>query len=285
VLIGIEAGGTKFVCGAGTGPADVVVETFPTTQPVQTLARAHRFISGHGPPEALGIASFGPVDLDPTSGRYGSITTTPKVGWEGIDLVGSLTEGWGGPVGFDTDVNGAAVGEGRWGAARGLTDYVYVTVGTGVGGGAVVGGEVVHGRMHPEMGHLLVPRAPGDHYSGSCPFHGGCVEGMASGPAIAARWGTPATDLGVNTQEAVRIVAHYLGAMLVDLTLVLSPQRIVLGGGVAKLTGLLDAVRRQLRDQLRGYVDVGDPAEYLVAPALGDRSGVLGAIALAERAR
>ncbi len=287
---GIEAGGTKFVCCVGAGPDDIEAETrFPTTTPEETLGRAVAFFRGHGTDlAAVGVACFGPVDLDPASATYGHITTTPKPGWAWTDVVGTLRAELGVPVGFDTDVNGAALAEVRWGAGRGRDPFVYLTVGTGVGGGAIVNGAPLHGLVHPEMGHVRLPHDRGrDPFPGSCPFHGDCLEGLASGPALEQRWGRPAQALGPD-HPAWALEAEYLGGLLADLVCVLSPQRIVLGGGVMAGPGLYARVRREMVRLLAGYV--ASPAilersdDLVVPPGLGERSGRLGAMALAEAA-
>jgi fructokinase len=293
VLGGIEGGGTKFVCVVGTGPDDIRAELrYPTTTPEATLARAVTFFrdqeARHGAIEALGFAPFGPVDPDPASPSFGTIRSTPKPAWTGADVVGALAAALAVPIGFDTDVNGAALGEWRWGAGRGCDPMVYLTVGTGIGGGAVVGGEPLHGLVHPEMGHMRVPVPESDQFAGICPFHRTCLEGMASGPAIEARWGRPADRLGDREDAAVALEARYLGTAIANIVLVLSPRRIVLGGGVMGMAGLLDATRSVLVETLNGYVDVPEiierPSDYLVAPGLGARSGVVGALELARRA-
>ena len=293
---GIEAGGTKCVCAVGTGPDDLRAEVrFATTDDARaTLARAIDFFRRAerdlGPIAALGIASFGPVDLDPVSPTWGSITSTPKPGWRRVDIAGTLGRALGVPIGFDTDVVGAALAEHRWGAARDVSDIVYVTVGTGIGGGVLVGGRPVHGLVHPELGHMLVPRHPDDlDFTGHCPFHGGaCLEGLASGPALAERWSRPPEELP-SDHPAWEIEAFYLGTLAANLVLMLSPQRLIFGGGVAKAPGLLDLTRARLVDALGGYVRASVITErvddYLVAPALGDRAGVAGALALANDAR
>jgi fructokinase len=291
MYVGIEAGGTKFVCAAGTDPADLRdVTTFPTTTPDETLARTRAFVAAHTDGlRAVGVASFGPVDLRPASTTYGSITSTPKPGWRGTDVLTPLREAADVPVGFDTDVNGAALGESRWGAAADVESCVYVTVGTGIGGGGLLGGQLIHGLLHPEMGHVPIARHAEDRYAGSCPFHGDCLEGLAAGPAIAQRWGMPAQELqGDQLRQAVAIEADYLSQMAATLTYVLSPARLIFGGGVMHLDGLIDVMRTRLVERLNDYLDLPEITEhvdtYVVAPALGDRAGVLGAIALAERA-
>lgn len=284
----IEAGGTKFVVATGTGPEDLSEPVrFPTEDPQSTVATAVAAIQRGPAIDGLGVATFGPVDLDETSPTYGSITTTPKPGWQGADLRGMLAEALGIPVAIDTDVNGAALGEWRWGAAEGLHSFWYITVGTGIGGGGMADGRLVHGLGHPEIGHVRVPRHPLDDFIGICPFHGDCLEGLAAGPAIEARHGRSGDDLGEALEWAVALEAWYLGTALGDLALTVAPQRIIVGGGVMKTPGLLDATRRRFAETLSGYLSypaVRDVEGYLVAPALGDRAGVLGAVALAEQA-
>ncbi len=291
LLGGIEAGGTKFVCALGHGPDDLRAELrLPTTTPSETIAAAVEFFAGaagRGELAAVGIASFGPLDPDPASPTFGHITSTPKPGWAGTDLVGPVARALGVPVGFDTDVNGAALAEHRWGAGRGLDTLVYLTVGTGIGGGAMVGGRPLHGLLHPEMGHLLIARRDDDDYAGSCPFHGACLEGLASGPAIERRWGRKAETLPAD-HPAWELEAHYLALGLANLVLVLSPERIILGGGVMAQRQLFPLIRRRLAGLLGGYLQApalaSDHEEYIVPPALGSRAGVCGAIALAEQA-
>jgi fructokinase len=290
VYAGVEAGGTKFVCALGTGPDGVTATTsFPTTTPGETLGRVVEFIARERDAvEAIGVASFGPVDLRADSATYGHITSTPKPGWQRTDVVGALRAAFAVPVGFDTDVNGAALAEGRWGAARGLDTFAYVTVGTGIGVGAMVGGRLVHGLLHPEAGHLVVRRHPDDAFAGACPFHGDCLEGLASGPAVAGRWQRPGSDLGPHRDAAIELEAWYLAQLATTLTYVLSPQRIVLGGGLLNLPGLLAAIRALTVELLGGYLDTPVITQqvdrYLVPPGLGDRAGVLGGIALASAA-
>mgnify|MGYP000919812221 FL=1 len=290
---GIEAGGTKFVCAVGSGPDDVRAETrFPTTTPEETIGQAIDFFreqrEQHGELVALGIAAFGPLDPDPASPTYGYITSTPKPGWANTDFAGPLARALNLPVAFDTDVNGAALGEGRWGAAQGLDTFIYLTIGTGIGGGAMVGGSLLHGLLHPEMGHVRLPHdRQQDPYPGRCPYHGDCLEGLASGPAIAARWGQPAETLPVD-HPAWALEAHYLALGLVNFIVTLSPQRIILGGGVMAQAQLFPLVRRRVLELLNGYVQSPRLLEqidmYIVPPALGRRAGVLGALALARQA-
>jgi fructokinase len=281
---GIEAGGTKWVCGIGTGPEDLrELTTFPTTTPSETLERAAAFFAQNGGVSAIGVGSFGPVDL-----RLGRITTTPKLGWADTDVVASLKRALDVPVAFDTDVNAAALGEQRWGAAIGLDTFCYITVGTGIGGGVMAGGRLLHGLMHPEVGHILIPHdQAADPFAGICPFHGDCFEGLASGGAIRERWGKPGAELG-DVTEVWELEAEYLALGVVNVICIASPQRVILGGGVMKQPTLLPLVRSRVQALLAGYVSAPELAtgigEYLVAPALGDRSGVLGAIELARLA-
>lgn len=282
----IEAGGTKWICAVGTGPLDVVAETrIDTTTPAETLASVIDFFRDHDV-EAIGIASFGPIELRRDHPQYGYITTTPKPGWAHTDVVGPLHTALGVPVGIDTDVNGAAVGEGRWGAARSLDTFAYLTVGTGIGGGAVVNGQIVHGLVHAEMGHVAVRRHPDDAFEGACPFHGDCFEGMASGPALEARWGSRPDEL-VARQDVLDMEAFYIAEGLRTIVYLLAPERIIVGGGVAKLDGLFPAIRSALSATLAGYPGLPEHQsdDFVVPPGLADRSGIAGAFALAELAR
>jgi fructokinase len=285
----IEAGGTKFVCGIGTGPDDLQTFRFPTTSPDQTIEAAIGFFRRETGADltAVGIGSFGPVDLDPASPHYGFITSTPKTGWQYTDLAGRIQTALAVPVGFDTDVNASVLGETRWGAAQDVSSAVYLTIGTGIGGGALVNGQLLHGMMHPEMGHIRIPRDPAvDPYAGGCPFHGDCLEGLASGPAMQARWGKPASELPPD-HPAWALEARYLALALANILFTLSPGRIILGGGVMQQTGLLDRIRAELSIVLNGYIRMpqvlGQLDRYVVAPGLGDHAGVLGALALAEQ--
>jgi len=289
---GLEAGGTKFACAVGTGADDVRAELrVPTTTPAETISRVVEFFAEHAshvPLAALGIASFGPLDLNPRSPAFGSITTTPKPGWQHVDLVGPLRRALNIPIAFDTDVNGAALAEHNWGCARDVHSLVYVTVGSGIGGGAVIDGQPVHGLVHPEMGHQRLPHdRVRDPFPGACPSHGDCWEGLASAPALAARWGQNPASL-LDAHHAWDLEADYLALGLANVVLVLSPERVVLGGGVMARASLLPMVRSKLAEVLGGYVAspvLTDGLErYLVAPALGERAGVLGAMALAINA-
>jgi fructokinase len=283
---GIEAGGTKWVCAIGTGPDDLRdLVTFPTTTPEETIARAAAFFANDGSVTAVGIGSFGPIDIRRNSPTWGHITTTPKPGWAHTDLARSLAKALDRPVAFDTDVNAAALGERRWGAAVGLDTFCYITVGTGIGGGGMTNGKLMHGLLHPELGHMRIPHdRERDPFAGICPYHGDCLEGLASGEALRARWGRAAED---SVDEQVwDLEAEYLALGLVNVICVLSPERIVIGGGVMNQPQLLARVRTKVRQLLAGYIDApgldGPLDEYLVAPALGARAGVLGSLELAR---
>ena len=301
-LVGaIEAGGTKFVVAVGRGPGkDLLARAqFPTgDDPASLLAQVIAWLRdaerAHGTLEALGIASFGPVDLDLISPKYGCITTTPKRGWKNADIVGPLRSAFPHrPIGFDTDVNGAALGEGRWGAAQGLDDFVYVTVGTGIGGGGVVRGKLMHGLVHPEMGHFPMPVLDGDRFAGSCAIHGRCWEGLCAGPAIEARTGKPAAEISAD-DPVWDMTARYMAHAFATLTYVLSPRRIIFGGSVRKggkfgESAFFAKTRTHLLEVLAGYIDSpsltpSGVEHFIVPPALGDDAGVCGAMALAHDA-
>jgi fructokinase len=282
----VEAGGTETVCLIGAGP-DAIADRLdlPTgDDPRATLGRIASFFANRV--DAVGLGWFGPIDLDPLSGGFGVVGRTPKPGWEGADIVGPLRS-LGVPFGLDTDVGAAALGESRWGAGRDVGVLVYLTVGTGIGGAAVVDGSVVHGLGHPEMGHIVVPRLPGDDFPGVCPFHGDCLEGLASGPAVAGRWGEPGEGLSErDAADAAELVAGYVAEVIRVVTYTIAPNRIVVGGGVTRLAGFHDRLRRLTIAGLAGYP--GLPAHsgdtYVVGPALGDLSGPLGGLVLADRA-
>jgi fructokinase len=289
---GVEAGGDKFVCAIGTGPGDLKAEDqFDTTTPEETLSKVINFFNTNhkekGSLKAIGIGSFGPIDINPNSATFGNITSTPKPGWAHTDFVGFVKRNLGVPVKFDTDVNAAAFGERRWGAAKGLDDFIYLTVGTGIGGGGMVDGELLHGLVHPEMGHIRIPHNKiNDDFPGCCPFHGDCWEGLAAGPAIEKRWGTPGHKLPAD-HPAWELEAHYLALGLINIICTLSPQRIIMGGGVMQQRQLFPMIRESVIKLLSGYIRVSaiikEIDSYIVPPALGNKAGVLGAIALAQQ--
>lgn len=289
---GIEAGGTKFVCAVGSGPDEIVAEIrIPTESPDATLGRVIDFFKQQQEQHeiaGLGVASFGPVDPEPESPSFGYITNTPKPGWAHTPVVPLLRDAFGIPVGFDTDVNVAALGEHRWGAAKGVDTFVYLTIGTGIGGGGMVEGKLLHGLLHPEMGHIAIPHDwERDSFAGTCPFHGDCWEGLANGPALEARWGQPGETLPA-AHEAWKLEAHYLAWGVANIMMILSPKMVVMGGGVMEQEHIFPLVREDVKSHLNGYIQSDTVLEglddYIVPPALGSRSGVLGAIALAQQA-
>lgn len=278
----VEIGGTKTDVGVGSSPDDLNRERIPTTDPETTLGAVIEFFAGMHLP-AVGVGAFGPLDLDRRSPRFGSLRSTPKPGWSGTPLLEILTGGLNAPVILDTDVNAAALGEGRWGATQGMADHVYVTVGTGIGAGIVVAGSPISHREHPEAGHVPVRRKTGDRLDGVCAYHGDCLEGLASGPALERRFGPPVTWPG--NQEVVDLCSHYLAQGLAVLVYTVAPERIVIGGGVARLPGLHDRVRIDLAGRLAGYPGEPDLDLLVSKPGLGDLSGLAGGLVLAESAR
>ena len=285
---GIEAGGTKFSCIIANGPESIIAEaTFPTTVPEQTLPQITEYIKQKVTMNgirltAAGLSCFGPVDLNPDSLTYGYITTTPKLKWRNYPILKYFQDNLDVPMKFETDVNGAALGEGTWGAAQGLSDYVYITVGTGIGGGIIHDHRPLYGMTHPEIGHMKIQPHPDDHFPGNCPYHTTCLEGLANAPALTARWKVDPATLP-DDHPAWDFEAYYLGQAIHNLILVCSPKRIILGGGVLKRRGLIEKVRTESIRILNGYVETSyldDIDHYIVPPALGDRAGALGAIAL-----
>lgn len=285
ILGGIEAGGTKMVCGIGDENG-VLKErvSFPTRQPEETFRDMIGYFRERKI-EALGIGCFGPVDLNRNSKTYGYITSTPKPGWANCDIVGTFRRELNVPVGFDTDVNGAVLGEVTWGAAKGCDSALYITIGTGVGVGVYINGSLLHGLVHPEAGHISLAKHPKDTYEGRCPFHPNCVESLASGPAIGERWGAAAVELK-DRPEVWEMEAFYLGQALANYILCYSPQKIILWGGVMHQEQLFDLVRTKVQEFLNGYVSHEVVKEhinaYIVPPALGDDPGILGAIRLGQ---
>jgi fructokinase len=283
LLAAVEAGGTEFVCAVAerAGPRLLDRMVIPTTTPAETLLAVIEFLSRYRL-KALGMACFGPLDL-----QLGRITSTTKIAWRNADIGGPLREALGVPIALDTDVNGAALGERSHGAGAGKDPLVYATVGTGIGVGVLVGGSPVHGLMHPEGGHMTVRRHQDDSFAGMCVYHADCLEGMASGPALEARWGARGQDLPVD-HPAWELEAYYLAEALCNMIYLITPQRIVLGGGVMNQEGLLPSIRRQVRTSLAGYIAPLDSSEAiadLIVPAgLGDDAGIVGALELAQRA-
>lgn len=284
----IEAGGTKFVLCIGDELGNVEQRvSIPTLSPEETMQGIYEFFDDKEI-DALGVGCFGPIDPDLNSPTYGYITTTPKPGWGNYNIMGALKERYDIPMAFDTDVNGAALGEVYFGAAKGLDSALYLTIGTGIGGGAIVEGKLVHGLLHPEMGHMYLPQRSDDQYAGKCPFHGTCFEGLAAGPAIEERWGTKAVNLDVD-HPAWDLEAYYIAQALAVYILTISPKKIILGGGVMHQMQLFPMIHKYVQDILAGYVQKDEITtdmikDYIVSPGLGDNAGVCGALALAKSA-
>lgn len=279
----LEAGGTKMVCALGDEEGKIYEKiSIPTQTPQITIPRMLEFFKEREI-EAIGIGCFGPIGLNRESETYGYITTTPKLAWRNFDMVGTFQKALHVPVGFDTDVNGSALGEATWGITRGLEHSVYITVGTGIGMGIITNGKVLHGMLHPEAGHIILKQHPNDPYEGKCPYHKTCLEGLAAGPAIEERWGKKGNELS-EKKEVWELEAYYIGQALVNLILILSPQRIVLGGGVMHQEQVLPLVRQEVEKQLNGYVKTKElerMEEYIVLPSLNDNQGIMGAIRMA----
>lgn len=293
LIAAIEAGGTKFVCAVGTGPHDVrSVTRIATTTPEETLAAVTRFLSmaksKHGPISAIGVGSFGPIDLDKNSETYGYITTTPKPGWQFTNIVPKLQDRYHVPIAWDTDVNAAVLAEFLWGAGQDTDPLIYITVGTGIGGGVLINGQLLHGLLHPEIGHMLVPPPQNSgaiQQACHCPYHKNCIEGYVSGAALASRWGVKADALPPD-HPAWEEVADVMAHALVNLTLSLCPKRIILGGGVMSQEHILPLIRGRVSQLMNGYLRVPELGrsidDFIVAPGLGARSGLLGALALGK---
>ncbi len=285
---GIEAGGTKMVCAIGDEKGELFERvTIPTRQPEETFEEMIRYFSDKQI-EALGIGCFGPVDLNRSSATYGFITSTPKPGWKNTDVVGRFQKALSVPVGFDTDVNGAILGEVMLGAAKGCENAIYITVGTGIGVGVYVNGGLLHGLVHPEGGHILLAKHPKDTYSGKCSYHGCCFEGLASGPAIEERWGKKA-ELLADEMNVWELESYYIAQAITNYILTYSPQKIILWGGVMHQNQLFEQIRAKVPELLSGYIQhpavTEKIADYIVPPALGDNPGILGAIQLGVLAR
>lgn len=275
----VEIGGTKTDVAVGTSPGDLSEPyRIATTGPQETIDAVIAFFENKSV-EAVGVAGFGPMELSPSSPRFGTILATPKPGWSGFDLYGKLSTGLDVPVHISTDVNGAALGEGRWGATRGMSNHVYVTVGTGIGAGIVVDGRLLAGERHPEVGHIPVRRREDDSHPGTCPYHGDCLEGMAAGPALEKRFGDPGTWAG--RESVTDLAAHYVAQGMVALSYTVSPERIVVGGGVASLPGFHQRLRFELETAMAGYPEVSDTELLISPPGLGPLSGLAGGLVLA----
>jgi fructokinase len=278
----IELGGTKTVVAHGTSKGVVMEEwRFPTTTPEETLQRAIAWLSARGKPTKIGVGAFGPIFLK-NGPDFGRLLATPKPGWQGFSIHEALTQAFPeASVIIDTDVNAAALAEAQLGAAEGLRNVVYITIGTGIGGGMLADGRLIHGALHPEFGHLKVPRHPEDDFAGVCPFHGDCLEGLASGPAIAARWGLPAEQLPPD-HPAWEIQSWYLAHSILSLLAILSPERVIIGGGVSQVPGFHAKVEAKVRSLSAGYFMLPADGEFVVPPRLGQQAGICGSLLLTD---
>ena len=276
----LEAGGTKMVCAIGDENGKIIEQiSVPTVTPDKTMPAIIEYFKDKEI-KALGVACFGPVDVNTASPTYGYILNTPKPAWGNYDIVGTLKKALNCPIGFDTDVNGSLLGEVTWGSAKGLTDVVYITIGTGIGGGILSGGNVVHGMLHPEMGHMKLIPVPGDNFPGRCPFHANCFEGMASGPAINDRWGASAGKLA-DRDEVWELESEYIAQAVSNLIFIMSPQKVILGGGVMHQMQLFPLIRKKVIEKVSGYIDTAelrDMDSYICPAGLNDDQGIMGAV-------
>ncbi len=287
VIAAVEAGGTKFNCGLGDENGNIIEQiSIPTTTPEETMKKVVEYFKGKKF-DVMGVGSFGPIDPVKGSETYGYITKTPKPYWSDYNMIGELKKNFDVPMEFDTDVNGAALAESWWGAGKGLKNVMYITVGTGIGAGATVDGKMLQGLTHPEMGHIFVKRHPEDNFKGRCSFHGDCLEGMAAGPAIEERWGKKGFELAEDT-KVWEMEAYYLSQAIVDYILILSPEKIIIGGGVMKQKQLFPLIHKNVKEMLNGYVHkkeiLEDIENYIIYPGLGDFAGFIGSFALGKLA-
>ncbi len=279
----LEAGGTKMVCAIGDENGKIYEQvSIPTLTPDETMPKIIEYFKNKDI-KAIGIACFGPIDLNKSSETYGYITSTPKTAWKNFDIVGCVKNALNIPVGFDTDVNGSLLGEITWGCAKGLTDAIYLTIGTGIGGGVMTNGKLLHGMLHPELGHIIIAKSQSDKGECVCPYHDSCFEGLAAGPSIEKRWGSKAKDLA-DRQEVWELEADYIGTALVNFCMTLSPQKIILGGGVMHQMQLFPLIREVFKEKMAGYINtktLGNLDEYIVPASLNDDQGIMGAVKLA----
>ncbi len=282
----LEAGGTKMVCAIGDETGKIYEQiSIPTLKPEETMPAIIEYFKGKEI-EALGVAAFGPVDVNKKSDTYGHILDTPKIPWRYYDILGSIQKEINVPIGLDTDVNGSCLGEMTFGCAKGLDSVIYITIGTGIGAGISVNGKLLHGMLHPEAGHIMLQQHPKDEYKGKCPYHGTCFEGLAAGPAIEERWGKKAIELG-DVDEVWELEAHYIAEALINYILVLSPQKIILGGGVCHQEQIFPLVRKKVLELMNGYIntkELKDIDNYIVPASLNDNQGIMGCIQLAKLA-
>ena len=279
----LEAGGTKMVCAIGDETGKIIEQiSIPTKTPEETMPQIVDYFKDKNI-ESLGIATFGPVDVHPDSPTYGHILDTPKTAWIGFDMLGYMKEALGVPAGIDTDVNGSLLGEVTWGSSKGMSDVVYITIGTGVGGGILSGGKIVHGMLHPELGHMKIVKHEADDYEGRCPYHGTCLEGLAAGPAIEARYGATASKL-VDRDDVWEIESYYIAQAISNLICIVSPKKVILGGGVMHQKQLFPLIRKKVLENLNGYFkldELSDIDNYIVPASLNDDQGIMGAIKIA----
>lgn len=282
MLGAIEAGGTKFVCAVSDNEYNIIDRiSFPTTVPSEVMDNIYKFFSKYDKLKSIGIGSFGPIDIDKNSNTYGYIASTPKANWKNFNFLGEMKKLFNIPIGWTTDVNAACLGEYKLGAAKMNKSAIYLTVGTGIGGGAIIDGEILEGFSHPEMGHISVRKHINDNFKGTCPYHGDCLEGMASGPSIEKRYGIAGKYLD-DTHEIWEFISYYLAQALVNYTLILRPEKIILGGGVMKKTHVLELIKEKFYLLLANYVEVPNLDEYIVTPNLGDNAGIIGGLVLAN---
>ena len=287
IMAAVEAGGTQFNCGLGDENGNIIDQvSIPTTTPEETMKKVIEYFKDKKF-DVMGVGSFGPIDPIKGSKTYGHITKTPKAYWSDYNLIGELKKHFDVPMEFDTDVNGAALAEAWWGAGKGFKNVMYITVGTGIGAGATVDGKMLQGLTHPEMGHISVKRHPEDTFEGTCSFHGDCLEGMAAGPAIEKRWGKKGIELAEDNR-VWEMEAYYLSQALVNYILILSPEKIIMGGGVMKQKQLFPLIHKNVKEMLNGYVDkkeiLEDIENYIIYPGLGDYAGFIGSFALGKLA-
>lgn len=283
MLGAIEAGGTKFVCAVGDDDFKIIDKiSFPTTYPEETLQRIFNFFDIYANLNAIGIGSFGPIDTNKKSEKYGYITSTPKTNWRNFNFLGEMKRHYSIPIGWTTDVNAACLGEYEVGSASYNNSCLYLTVGTGIGGGAILNGTIVEGFGHTEMGHIIIRNHPDDDFEGVCPYHKNCLEGLAAGPSIEKRYGVKAENLDSN-HKIWGILAYYLAQALVNYTLILRPEKIILGGGVMNQASMLDLVKEEFSLLLANYIETPDLDSYIVRPSLGNNVGIAGGLILAHQ--
>lgn len=283
MLGAIEAGGTKFVCAVSDENFNIVERvSFKTTYPEETMKNVFSFFDSYKELKAIGIGSFGPIDINKSSTKYGYITSTPKPGWKDFNFLGEIKKHYNIPIGWTTDVNAACLGEYEMGSAAESKSCIYLTIGTGIGGGAILNGNFIESFGHPEMGHILVKPHPKDNFKGWCPYHGNCLEGLAAGPSVEKRYGTKAQNLEDN-HEIWQILACYIAQALVNYSLILRPEKIILGGGVMKGPGMLELIKEEFNVLLADYIEIPPVDEYIVKPSLGDNAGIIGGLILAGK--